>query len=223
MKIIILAIIIVFLNIACQNTANNTNADIATQTDSAVASGSDQPKKDSVSKDENGSLNDLIIPGKQIGKTQIGDDPEILVKNLGKPDSSDAAMGKAWLFWNGKRDEHNNKNLLAVYTTYKDNTMKEKIVKLIYSTSSFFKTSNGVGVYSDLDEIKKQFPGLQQVTQFKERNSERMIYIYADKNQGIAFETAEARDQQICIAVTVYIPNENLLDLYIPLHSEIQK
>jgi hypothetical protein len=223
MKIIILATILVFLNIACQNTANNTSAGIDPQTDSAVTSASDQPKEDSASKEENGSSNDLIIPGKQIGKTQIGDDPETLVKNLGKPDSSDAAMGKAWLFWNGKRDEHNNKTLLAVYTTYKDNTMKEKIVKLIYSTSSFFKTSNGVGVYSDLGEIKKQFHGLQQVAQFKEHNSERMIHIYTDKNQGIAFETAEARDQQICIAVTVYIPNENLLDLYIPLHSEIQK
>ena len=101
--------------------------------------------------------------------------------------------------------------------------MKEKIVKLIYSTSSFFKTNTGLGVYSDLEEIKKQFPGLQQVAQFKERNSDRMIHIYTDKNQGIAFETAEARDQQICIAVTVYMPDKNLLDLYIPLHSEIQK
>jgi hypothetical protein len=223
MKIIILAIILVFLNIACQNTANNTSAGINKQTDSATTSASDQPKKDSATKDDNVSSNNLIIPGKQIGKTQIGDDPETLIKNLGKPDSSDAAMGKAWLFWNGKRDVHNNKTLLAVYTTYKDNTMKEKIVKLIYSTSSFFKTNNGVGVYSDLDEIKKQFPELLHVSQFKERKSERMIHIYTDKDQGIAFETAEARDQQICIAVTVYMPNENLLDLYIPLHSEIQK
>ena len=223
MKTIILAIILVFLNIACQNTANNTSADINKQTDSAITSAGDQPKKDSASKDENGYSNNLIIPGKQIGKTEIGDDPETLIKNLGKPDSSDAAMGKAWLFWNGKRDEHNNKTLLAIYTTYKDNTMKEKIVKLIYSTSSFFKTNTGLGVYSDLEEIKKQFPGLQQVAQFKERNSDRMIHIYTDKNQGIAFETAEARDQQICIAVTVYMPDKNLLDLYIPLHSEIQK
>jgi len=221
MKIIILAIVLVFLNIACHNTANNTNAD--TQTDSAITSAGDQPKKDSVSKDENRSSNELIVPGKQIGKTKIGDDPETLIKNFGKPDSSDAAMGKAWLFWNGKRDEHNNKTLLAVYTTYKDNTMKEKIVKLIYSTSSYFKTSNEVGVYSDLNKIKKQFPGLHQISQFKERNSERVIHIYTNKNQGIAFETAEAREQQICIAVTVYMPDENLLDLYIPLHSEIQK
>ena len=221
MKIIILAIVLVFLNITCHNTANNTNAD--TQTDSAITSASDRPKTGSVSKDENIFSNELIIPGKQIGKTRIGDNPETLVKNLGKPDSSDAAMGKAWLFWNGKRDEHNNKTLLAVYTIYKDNTMKEKIVKLIYSTSSYFKTNNGVGVYSDLGEIKKQFPGLQQVAQFKERNGERMIHIYTDKNQGIAFETAEAREQQICIAVTFYMPDEILLDLYIPLHSEIQK
>jgi hypothetical protein len=182
----------------------------------------DNPSKDSTAA-KNQSSDKLIIPGKQIGKIQIGDDPETITKNLGKPDSSDAAMGKAWLFWKGERDEHNNKTLLAIYTTYKDNTMREKVVKLIYSTSSFFKTSNGLGVYSDLDDIKKQFPALQQVSQFKESNSERIIHIYTDKDQGIAFETAEARDQQISVAVTIYMPGENLTDIYIPLHPEMQK
>ncbi|RZK58182.1 MAG: hypothetical protein EOO91_08780 [Pedobacter sp.] len=41
----------------------------------------------------------LIVPGKSIGKFYLGQNVIELDSILGKPDLSDAAMGKAWSIW----------------------------------------------------------------------------------------------------------------------------
>ncbi len=64
----------------------------------------------------------LIVPGQRIGETALGDDPQTLITRLGRPDASDAAMGKAWLVWNG----HRQGNTLAVFTAYADTSMRRK-------------------------------------------------------------------------------------------------
>ena len=66
-----------------------------------------------------------IIPGERIGLTKLEENTETL-SELGKPDFSDAAMGKSWATWISKDAE---KNELNIYSTYKDSEMKEKVVR----------------------------------------------------------------------------------------------
>jgi hypothetical protein len=130
---------------------------------------------------------------------------------------SDAAMGKAWLTWYGKKDEHNNRTELNIYTTYRDTSMREKSVQQIRTTSSFFSTGNNMHVYSSLDEIKKVFPGIQKLDQLA--NNGRNISVYDDVKNGIAFEIADANDQKICTAIIVHIKGRKVSDIYIPTPS----
>ncbi len=97
----------------------------------------------------------LIIPGEKIGTTSIGTNTESLT-TLGKPDFSDAAMGKAWLIWYGKNTPKQTK--LMIYTTYKDTEMKEKVVSEIRINSSDFKTKDDIGVGSSFETVHKKFP-----------------------------------------------------------------
>lgn len=166
-------------------------------------------------------VDDKIVPGKSVGKIAIGQLPETITSILGKPDSSDAAMGKAWMTWIGKRDVHNNKTELNVYVTYKDSTMKEKVVKQIRTTSSSFSTPNGIHVYSSLEEIQKNFPGAKDVATYA--SATRRFTIYDDVDSGIAFDIVDANEQRICTGITVHSKGEPVIETYIYLHPDMKK
>jgi len=160
----------------------------------------------------------LIIPGERIGKTILGMNAEEIEQLLGKADMSDAAMGKAWLIWYGKRDDHNNKTELDIYTTYKDSTMREKAVQQIRVTSSYFKTRDGLGVYSDEKDIKKVFAALKPAMTYTDGG--RTVHVLDDVQKGIAFETVHANTSSICIGVIVHMPGKAVTDTYIYLHPD---
>jgi hypothetical protein len=170
------------------------------------------------------SSDKLARPGKGIGKINLGSNADKLEELLGKPDFSDAAMGKAWLTWYSKhRDEHNNRNELNIYTTYADSTMRTKTVKQIRVTSPFYITADSLQVYNDLTSIRKVYPDLVFEGKYKEQKGGRMIQLYDAIGQGIAFEAAEANGQQICIGMIVHEPGKAVTDIYITLHPDLKK
>src|SRR5690606_26660899 len=120
--------------------------------------------------------------------------------------------------WHGKRDEHNNKTELNIYTTYKDSNMAEKTVQQIRVTSAQFETESGLGVYHDFREIKNYFPELQPAARYK--NDGREIEIFDDRKNGIAFEFVTAGGQTICTGVIVHRKNEPVTQTYIYLHPD---
>jgi hypothetical protein len=202
--------------IACKN---NTPS-ISTQTDTAKAQ---TVHNDTDIVSNNARIVDtteLIVPGEGIGKVKLGEDVSLL-NVLGSPDSSDAAMGKAWLTWMGKRDEHNNIPQLNVYTTYANNRMREKIVQQIRTTSSRFFTADSVHVYSSLETIRQKFPLLQTVASYNE--DEREILIYDVIKKGIAFETARAGNQEICTGIIVHEKGQNVVQIYIMTHPNMKR
>lgn len=155
--------------------------------------------------------NQLIVPGKQIGNMVLNAPADTLEQMLGKPDRSDAAMGKAWLTWYGKkRDEHNNRVSMDVYTAYVDSTMEKKTVQQIRTTSTEYSTANGIRVYSDLAAIRQQFPGVTDAGRFRELNGTRVFNVYDDLKNGIAFEIAEANGQHICVGIIVHLPGKKI-------------
>ena len=152
-----ICIIIAILLLAC-NSNKTPREEIKSDTVATLPvtdSGNNNVKNDSVTlnAENNVEVNKLIVPGESTGKAVLNMDAAGLEKKFGKPDMSDAAMGKAWLTWYGKKDEHNSKTELNIYTTYKDTTIREKTVQQIRTTSSFFSTENKVHVYSSLNEI----------------------------------------------------------------------
>lgn len=215
MRTIYAFIIYLLLFPACNNKTNQTTAN----------NGGDQagyiPVKPAVTRNIHSISSDyLIVPGKSIGKTAIDENVETLYKTLGEPDFSDAAMGKAWLVWFGKqRDEHNNRTQLDVYTTYKDTSMTSKVVKQIRTTSSAFKVNDSIHVYAALATIKRHFPDIAFVKKYKD--GKREINIYDDLANGIAFDIAQAGNQQICTGITVHEPGKTVNSVYIRLQPSV--
>ena len=230
MKKLFFSFLILFLFTACNNkpaTNDNTSAqDTVTNQDTAVT----QPDTVVTNNDDNnGVVNDtenpksvpLIIAGESVGKIMLGTDASTLQNILGKPDMSDAAMGKAWTTWYGKnRDEHNNKTELDFYTAYKDTSMREQTVQQIRTTSSFFITNDSIHVYSSLNEVKNKYA----VKKAAHYNSDgRVITLYDDKQKGIAFEIASANTQNVCVGIIIHTKDKSVNDIYIMLHPDMKR
>jgi len=159
-------------------------------------------------------LGDSIIPAKRIGHVEIGMTTEQLAQTMGKPDMEEAAMGKAWLLWTGKPDEHNNTTELNVYTEYEDTSMKRKTVKMIRTNSASFHTSEGINVYDSLHEIGKVYQGLVYRGHFSQDTSGKIISIYDMPARGIAFEISVIDEHKRCTAIIVYQPTKGFMNMY---------
>lgn len=160
-----------------------------------------------------------ILPGSRIGKTFVGEATDTVITILGKPDYSDAAMGKAWMTWFGKkRDEHNNRTELNVFVTYQDSTMRSKTVRQIRTTSSWFVLGDSIHVYSDFRAIQKDYPSVTYTGTYKE--GARTFRIFDELQKGIAFETTEVGEQVLCTAIIVHTPGKPLIDIYFPIHGD---
>lgn len=156
-----------------------------------------------------------IIPGERIGLTKLEENVETLSK-LGKPDFSDAAMGKSWATWISKDDE---KNELNIYSTYKDSEMKEKVVRQIRITSSKFQTSDGIATGKSLQDIQKAFPDIKLVAKYTDENTKNLVEIYDSEADGIAFEFTQNK----CIAIIVHTKGKKVIEEYITLHPDMEK
>ena len=156
---------------------------------------------------------DLMVPGEKLGKLSLNTDVEMITAILGKPDSSDAAMGKAWLTWFG-RQETAPVSELNVYTTYKDRSLTTKTVQLIRTTSPQFRTGDGIGVQSLLTAIGKSFSTLHYVASYKNNRSGKSMSLYEAVGQGIGFEISQEDNKQQCTAVMIFDKGSNLLQSY---------
>lgn len=155
----------------------------------------------------------LIIPGKSIGHTQLGQNAETL-SSLGKPDFSDAAMGKAWATWYSKDGK---KKELNIYTTYKDSEMKEKVIRQIRITSSEFKTWEGIAIGKSLNDIQKSYPKVKLVGEYNANG--KTVQLYDDADSGIAFEI----ENDLCIGIIIHERGKKVTEEYITLHPDMER
>lgn len=160
----------------------------------------------------------LIVPGERLGKVKLNEDVSSL-QVLGPPDLSNAAMGKAWLTWKGKRDEHNNATELNIYTTYADSTMRHKTVQQVRTTSSYFSTAKDVHVYSSLQEVQNEFPLVRKVASYNDDG--RHMLVFDERAKGIAFELARAGEEQIVTGIIIHEKGKAVTNIYISLHPNM--
>ena len=210
---------------ACNNNNNPSNTEMQNDSNNVVINNDSNNivrRTDSINintGNNNTTADKLIIPGEKIGKALLNTNADSLEILFGKPDMSDAAMGKAWLTWYGKkRDEHNNKTELDIYTAYKDTSMREKTVQQIRTTSSYFHTENDIHVYGSLSEVRKAFPQMHKVKQSAE--DEKKMLVFDDVQNGIAFEFENETGQKMCTGIFVHGKGKKVTDVYIVPPSE---
>jgi hypothetical protein len=164
----------------------------------------------------------LITPGLAIGNTALEENTSKL-EVLGKPDASDAAMGKAWMTWYGKKADRATikKDELNIYTTYKDNELKEKVVRQIRVTSTDFKTKEGINTESTFEEIRNFYPNIKLVGKYNHIDSKIEVTIYDDVASGIAFEVENPYGSRHCSAIIVHTKGKKVTDEYIGLNPYI--
>lgn len=151
----------------------------------------------------------LIIPGKSIGKIYLGEEATNL-NTLGKPDGGDAAMGKAWGIWyvpDSKIQDY------AIYTSYRDTSMKIKEVKQIRTENSKYKLANGLKVGSSLSELENAYTDLLLVSSYVNSKKDT-LKIYEVKNIGASFDLMRDTLKAISVQYSGTSVSETYLTIY---------
>lgn len=142
----------------------------------------------------------LISPGKGIGHLTIGLPADSAIAKLGKPDSSDAAMGSALMAWYSKDA---NKYRTAVFARRNMGNDEVSRIKLIMVSSPWFKTGDGVATGTTLADIEKsyQLKPVENTTAAK-----KGLLVFDDNTKGITFDIDSASKK--CVAITVHPAND---------------
>lgn len=159
----------------------------------------------------------LIEPGVRIGHIEINANAEQLDSLLGKPDFSDAAMGKAWTSWYSKSGGEKKRHELNIYTTYENNELMKKVVRLVRITSPKFETAHGSHTGDSFDKTKNAFPEIVRVADY-DLTASNPVSMYDAIETGIAFEFAN----DTCIAITIHPKGRKVTQDYITLHPDMK-
>ncbi|WP_293306948.1 hypothetical protein [Pedobacter sp. UBA5917] len=157
----------------------------------------------------------LVVAGRSVGEISIGEDMEQVGKKLGRPDAGDAAMGKAWGIWYSNDSTAQHPNEIAVYSSYRDTSMRVKDVKQIRITSDQFKTKEGLSTGTTLEETKLKFPAIEKLSTYLNEDKDT-VTVYDAKKEGIGFEFLKGKS----ISLTVHQVNIPVNGTYLTLHPE---
>lgn len=151
----------------------------------------------------------LVVPGESVGPVHLNQADSTLLDKFGKPDYSDAAMGKAVLAWYMAGDSPSYP--LSVFTARDMGNDETARIRQIRITSPYYTTSEGLCASSSLEQISAQY-NTEQVEAY-EKDGQR--YTIHDTKQGIAFEV---NPNDSCVAIIVYAPGTGISS-YLPLRS----
>lgn len=159
-------------------------------------------------------INLLVAPGQGIGNVML-EQPADALAHLGPADVSDSAMGKSWQTWYSKVDTAATGKLeLNVYTEYRNNQLKEKVVRQIRVTSPDFKTAEGVSAGMPFMEIVESYPNLKWVGTFQHPSGNGTVEVFDDAPSGIAFEIRQHAGQKTCDALIVHPKEQAVTRVY---------
>ncbi len=164
-----------------------------------------------------------IVPGKRIGSVNLGAHDGTL-KWLGSESSSDAGMMHVWYTWlhakiaPGTSRCGARMDVFLTPTAGGDGTQKQ--VDEIRTTSSLYRTRNGIHVGSSLHSILRAFPCVRPTgAVIKQRGKHRARY-YDDVKAGIAFEVEENHGKWAdgtCVSIIVHPKGRTWDQTYLPV------
>jgi len=146
----------------------------------------------------------VLVPGQSLAGVALGPNGAEELKKLGKPYRIDRGMSQTRQVWKwfkpgGRFDT------FFLHTTSNGATDAQPsdgvTIDLIRTTASRFKTADGIGAGSTLDQIRQSFPDAAPV--------DGTSTIFDDVKRGIAFEFSNTpTNQSACIAVMVHTPGQ---------------
>jgi hypothetical protein len=143
----------------------------------------------------------MIVPGKSIGEIYINENADSLIKKLGKPDSSDTAMGASFMMW---YDKHGKKlHQISIYAHRNMGDKDEAIsnIKEICVTAPRFKTADYAGAGSALKDVIKLYKLKKHIA-----SGDKKLWLYDNYETGIGFEVDSTGK---CLAVYVHAPGDS--------------
>lgn len=152
----------------------------------------------------------MIVPGKSVGLTNIGEDVALVTERLGRPDAGDAAMGKAVAIWYAAHTKGD--DLIAVYTEREMGVDDTNRIKMIRVTSPGFNTAEGIHTGSNIADIRQHFNILPQA---RYSAHEHHYTLFAAK--GIAFEV---NADSVLTGIIVHEMDRPANSGYIPFHPD---
>ncbi|WPU98518.1 hypothetical protein SNE26_21065 [Mucilaginibacter sp. cycad4] len=153
----------------------------------------------------------LINPGKSIGHIILNDDVQNVIKQLGKPDSSDAAMGSSLMVWFAKHDITRYRTAVFSHRNMGGKDESVSHIQKILVTSPQFKTDDGIGVGSTKQDIQKIYT-LKPTSTYNTKGGK--VQVYTDMSKGISFEIDGSGH---CVGVVVHKANDTA-SAYLNMH-----
>jgi len=152
----------------------------------------------------------MIIPGKRIGNISIGESTDSVIDKIGKPDSSDVAMGASMMTWFDKIGKTVRQTNIYAHknTGAKDENISH--VKMIRETAPSFKTADYGGAGSALKDVMR----LYKLKKHPDPSGNKKIWLYDNYQTGIGFEVDST---QKCLAVYIYAPGDSAAT-YLNIH-----
>ncbi len=165
------------------------------------------------------SAANTIVPGYGVGRVHLGEELGAVTRTLGQPRTGDAAMGRTWWTWGGIENTPAELDVYtSIYVDYPDgrpNVNNHALVEQVRVTSSWFRTSTGVGIGSSLAQVRRRFPRIKLVGQAAPDRPPSNFY--DDQGTGIAFAFGQGADMHTagrCIAVVVHRKDKSVLSEY---------
>lgn len=145
----------------------------------------------------------LIVPGESIGSISINENADSVYKKLGKPDTIDAAMGKAVSTWfvGHHAKGYKTQIFFSRQMGMADDTSR---VKQVCINSPVFKMMDYTGVGTSMQSITSAAEfSLKKVGAYIQGG--QAFFIYDDAKAGIAFEF---NAKNICSRVILHEPGK---------------
>ncbi|MFC5270960.1 hypothetical protein [Adhaeribacter terreus] len=225
MKNVALAIIL-FLSLNSCNQPEKEAAVLGSASESIIKeTGKSKPENTSEeTSQEVSGKNETIVPGKSIGLIKLNEQAEVVYKLLGKPNLTDAAMGKMLATW------FTEANLSDPDTTaYQTNIFfvrnmgsaeESALAKQIRITAKQYKLGNGLAINSDLKTIQASFPEMKKAATYTSARTKQKIDVYHDSVAGITFEINKAGK---CVGIGIQEPGKANFEVYSAVSSDLKK
>lgn len=147
-----------------------------------------------------------LVPGTSVGTFKLDDPDSLIRKQLGRPDHSDAAMGKAVLMW---YTDSAHAHPLSIFTARDMGNDETARIQQIRVTSPAFKTTESIHVGTPLAEIQDHYE-VKRVETYEKENETYSVY---RSLRGIAFEIGP---DDSCIAIIIHHADTDVAT-YLPL------
>ena len=145
----------------------------------------------------------LIKPGGRVGNIKIGDDMQALLKQYGKPDRQDAAMGSVAYTWFAGHDTTGYRTSVYGHRNFGAGDESVLSIKKIITTSNEFTTPEGVRVGMNMDDVSKSY---QLTGDSKYSVKGKTILFFANIGKGISFDIDSATKK--CMAINIFKPGD---------------